>query len=294
MFDLAARSATEVVDVVDLPLATRQRTQRIYSERLAAGATVADFVACDAFQGVLPTLDTHVKLLLSGDVALGPTTAYRDVLLHMFHHRPQRTRYLFLHEMSVGYLTWRTIGHRNHVGRRDLRLDQQDYWVLTAYFISALARLLECTPEVVSSLHFLDNASVEKRLPLSLRQFMTSACHLYWYLEVFLVYERGMSTDRALSILMCFFVLPVLEQWDRQKQGGGDSFHWRADAMLSRVLMAGPVRGDLDPNELDVARILSELSGRYWVRQPGARRKVRPAAPRRKPSVSRDDRLGTD
>jgi hypothetical protein len=206
-FARAQAAAGPALAAAWIPAAHRQRAEQIYAFRLPFGATLLDLRNCDVFEGVLRPQDTNVPQLFAEG---GPDAAIAPGICHMFLHAPQQTRYLFFHEMVVGYLVDQCLQ-----SGEDVPEGTSAYWGLSTQFIERVAEISGRSPAETAALHFTDNASVSRALSPSLLDVCTVCTHLYWYLELFFVHQRHAPTDWALMAVLSHFALPSLDSLAR-------------------------------------------------------------------------------
>lgn len=250
-----------------LASASEQRCRLIYAYRLGPGATVADFRACDIFDGVLLPSDTDIPVLLS---VAGPRedqlSVFRDRMCHVFLHAAQRTPYIFWHELAVSHFGNRCVNDGRLRDRRSIRLCDLDTWGVAALFFDDLARLLELPADELAELHFGEREELERILPQPILDLMTLSGQLYWYLEVFLVKLRRALMTEALNLLISFFTVPALHHYAAERARGvrptaGELID---EAFLTQIFGHDGQERAPEPSEVDVARLLSHLADAIW------------------------------
>jgi hypothetical protein len=193
------------------------RARQIYACRLVRGATVRDYLEFDVFHGVLPALDSELDFLLKVPVE-------REIMSylgsHVFFHRPQRSAYLFFHELVVAYF----ISRRFPLSLAETQ-SPSDFG--TTHGAPAV-RILQIIADAVSvdiseliALHHASTQQIDELLPQNIRDVFTMSSHLYWYLEVALCYMGDVREDfpvpvetaaTVFSKLLHFFTIPCLER----------------------------------------------------------------------------------
>jgi hypothetical protein len=187
--------------------------EQIYSFRLAEKATVADLLATDIFGDKTVNLDIPVPLL-SAPIGEKQRNNF-DFLLNTFHytlHWPQRTEFLFLHELIVGYLG-NLIQHDGYLPPRSTKeIISKSYWTIPAYMVRELAFYLNRTEAEVVTLHFETNEGARKLLPQNIQDLLLLSSHITWYIDLENKRTPTRNEAKLLRLVYSCFFLPSLEK----------------------------------------------------------------------------------
>jgi len=254
--------------LTDATAAQRERAQEVFRYRVASGAPLQELLERDSFHSVLPFLDGPAMRLLvqPNGVCDGLAGELRDTLRHRVLHGPQRTRYIFLHELAVGYYLHELEAGGALASRSELSLDVGRYAALPAFVLSSLAASANMSPDELAALHFDTNAAVEQRLPAFFLDLMMVAAHLYFLLEFLILYRwkarNGLIIERTLQ----FFCLPAIERYqkDASLTLAPDAGERIEDSLLGELYGGSADARASTANELDVIRLLVELSREVW------------------------------
>ncbi len=242
-----------------------QHMEETYSFRLKKGDRLIDLIETDVFYNFTESLDIHVPEALTGELSThkDPNLTRKPTLYHYFLHRAQRTEFLFLHEMIVGYLGNRLLKKGFIPQRGELLVFTEDYWTLPAYVVRALARTLKISEAELVSYHFAENDEVKNKLEGFFSDLLLTSAHIYSYLDR---YAKNSKVPRLpvllLSLITAFYFIPALEKYDqgvrmRLKKGAGQ--------YIDRKFQLEIFKNSYRPNDIDITRILLELQNEVWI-----------------------------
>lgn len=281
-----------------VPADDRARAAKLYGARLAPGATLADVLALDPRDGVLPFHDgSTLALLRSPEVPARVRAAQREAIHERFLRRPQRSRYPFLHDACVGYFVNVFESGGAVKERRDLRLVDGAVSQLPAHFVAMLGRSLGLAGAEVAALHFADNATIERVLPQPAKDLLLVAAHLASCLELLMVHTWRELPRRLLGDVLHFFAVPSLERLLPAPRKASvldegpllelvpDAGRIVEDAMTLLYFDPNETGSHTDlpaePNEIDLVRTLVGLVDTIWCEPRAPISTLLPPPPRR-------------
>jgi hypothetical protein len=241
--------------------ASRERGAALLGRRLDPGATLEELLALDSFHGVLPFFDGPALAWLTRTVEIPAEaqTELRDTIRHRVLHGPQRTRYIFFHELAVGHYL-ELLEQRAPLARGHLRLTVDHYAAVPAYCLRVMAQHLGLSVAELAALHFETNEALEARLPPAVRELLALAAHLYFALELLFVYVWKIRNGALIERVIQFFVLPSLE---RLRHEPGLRLRADAGALVAEALTEGLCM-EADANEVDAVQRLVRLTDAVW------------------------------
>jgi hypothetical protein len=246
----------------------QSRAREVLGFRLQAGATLQELFERDSFHSVLPFLDGPAMRLLVEPSGVPDALAgeLRDTIRHRVLHGPQRTRYIFLHELAVGYYLNELEAGGVVPSRRDLDLHVTRYAALPALTLSSMAASSGIPVGDLAALHFETDAEIERRLPLFFRDWSLAAAHLYFALEPLMLYRWKRRNGLIIERVLQFFCLPSLERFeaDRSLVLTANAGQRVEEQLLLKLYGDGPDTVSDEANEIDVIRCLVELSRDLW------------------------------
>jgi hypothetical protein len=236
------------------------RAKSVYSYRPAEGTPLDALVRRDPFHDVFPFYDGEaLSMLVTTDAGpLSQSTELRDTIWHRILHGPQRSRYLFLHEIIVGHYLHALHGDERPLRRSDLRSGAR-YEVLPAYFVRRIAAYLGVGCEDLAGLHFATNEEIEHALPRPIRDLMLLCAHAYFWAEMLVLYVWRRRNGLIIENVIQYLGLPILEALERDRGARVDdgAFTATEGPLGSLYHGATPIQ---EANEADLVRALVRLS----------------------------------
>ncbi len=249
-----------------VPASLRRRANDAYAFRLRARATLGELLMTDVFAPHTLGIDIPPDLALAG-ITRSQQERLWEATHHFFLHRPQQTEILFLHECIVG-----SLGNRIHCAgtmpsRGELPLAPTNYWVMPAYAVHLLAEFVGASEAEIISLHFADNESAKRVLPLASQELMLVSAHLYWYLDLYVRLASGDKPPAALlTLLFSFFVIPSLERLIEQPR---QALRRHAGRLVDRQFFGHVFNRERREreqiNHADLAALLMKFVDELWV-----------------------------
>lgn len=235
-----------------------------YSFRLGEGDNGADLVSIDIFAEITQQQDLPIdRLLLGVQKRARDTWLLEELMAHSFFHKPQKTSLLFLHELLVGHLLYKTFRKRRT--ETTVRYEA-DYLETADCAVRALANFLDISVPKLVSLHFQTDADAFAIVPLPIRDLLTSAAHIYFRIETMRIQSGGsIYPAELLSWIIEFYLLPVLMV---MKSNRDLRLVRRVDCHLADIFRIRSVRQDYvqDPARFKIflAHALSASARRLW------------------------------
>ena len=185
-----------------------------YGFRLPEHSNARDLLAIDAFKDFTTQQDLPIVRFLQGiNRDAQDRRTLTDGLTHCFLHMPQRSGYLFFHEIIVGGLLDEMMNGEVRKTRRSMSVRKVvPYYTLANEAINVLAGQLKMPRSSLFRLHLATHQHVKKIFPQRVADLMTSAAHIYFRIESELS-RKGHHLYPAdlLALVVEFYLLPVLE-----------------------------------------------------------------------------------
>jgi hypothetical protein len=265
-----------MVTEFSIPEAAIERARDIYSLRLAPGAKLQDLLDADTFGQQTHPTEVVVPEVLSGrELRDHEDYDHWGNALHFFAHRPQRTEFLFFHEMIVGNLVSNLL-RRAPVpkNRAELTLNTR-YYQAAAYSTELMARVLGRSVHAVTGLHFADSEQIIREVPQSVRDLSLLTTHVFWYLELLSHLCPLGSVADSLGFVILFLWVPSLERFQESphfalaKNAGA----W-VDETFCKLIARTRKEGT---NQTDVVRALLGCVDSLWEERTTQKRKKKAA-----------------
>lgn len=242
----------------------QERARKTFAFRLSDNATVSDLLATDVFRDKTVSMDVPVE----ASVNLMQKEAEENFifLLNAYHlalHWPQRTEFLFLHELIVGYLG-NLIQHGGELPERGAAItDAKSYWPVPAYMVRELALYLQRPEAELVALHFQSNAEVKNALPENILELFLISAHLTFYVDL-LFPARGAAN--GLTTIYTSFFYPTLKKFSanpklRLRTDAGNF----TDQVLVHLLKEKDAKAYRPPMELILKNMFLKFTDEVWV-----------------------------
>ncbi len=266
LFEEGHAVVRDLFDGVRIEAHARRRADEYYGVRLKKECTLRDLLNLDLFGAITENQDIRPEIVLKGipdPRKVGRFT--KSDSHHFFFHRPQRTEFIFLHEIIVGYLLNRVENAGRFPKRAQMSLAIEDYPTASAYTLNLLARYLKIPDTRVVALHFQSSHEVRNALPEFVQDLMLISSHIYWYMDLFSKLGAAHSPSDLLRFTYLAFVVPSLErallEGDLRLSTGSSRF---VEAEFFTRLLSSERGGVASRNDSDIVRSLFYFAESIW------------------------------
>lgn len=203
-FEKAYKFIEEKISDATIGSLEKNRALSIYQLNIGKTAKLRDLLGLDVFYKQTQNQDIPIEQIFTSSLNSRLINTNTD---HSFFHRPQQSKFLFLHEIIVGHL----VALNNKV-QPNSKADDLTYYQDSTKVFYDLQKTLKISENDLITMHFLNSKKISSSLPKNIKEVLLSSAIIGWYFEVINYYSFKKGTTSSLSLIYRNFLSPCLKQ----------------------------------------------------------------------------------